>query len=186
VVPHGFSFRLAASDQWLPHPVPGIRMRVLSVNRNNGYATLLLDVAPGTRFPAHHHAGAEECYVISGDVNTLGRRMGPGDFLHADHGTDHGGTVSVCLADPDGNGIELYYDRPRSEWTDASKAFDHRRGQPHGSGREVRRFPQREPSRQRLTHPHQLRSAPWSSRPRCRPRSAAAALPPEHTAARCA
>jgi len=90
VVPDGFSFRLAASDQWLPHPVPGIRMRVLSVNRNNGYATLLLDVAPGTRFPPHHHAGAEECYVIAGAVYTWGRRLGPGDFLHADPGTDHG------------------------------------------------------------------------------------------------
>jgi len=34
LVPRGFVFSLAASDQWLPHPVPGIRMRVLSVNRN--------------------------------------------------------------------------------------------------------------------------------------------------------
>ena len=36
-----------------------------------------------------------------------------------DHGTDHGGTVSVYLADPDGNGVELYYDRPREDWFDA-------------------------------------------------------------------
>jgi len=89
-VPAGFVFRMAASDQWLPHPVPGIRMRVLSVNRDNGYATLLLDVKPGTRFPAHHHAGAEECYVVSGAIYTCGRRLGPGDFVHADGGTDHG------------------------------------------------------------------------------------------------
>ena len=60
------------------------------MNRERGYATLLLDVKPGTRFPEHHHAGAEECYVISGSVYTYGRRMGPGDFLHADGGTDHG------------------------------------------------------------------------------------------------
>ena len=33
----------------------------LALNRESGYATLLLDVAPGTRFPAHHHGGAEEC-----------------------------------------------------------------------------------------------------------------------------
>ena len=32
-----------------------------------------------------------------------------------DHGTDHGANVSVYLADPDGNGIELYYDRPRAD-----------------------------------------------------------------------
>jgi catechol 2,3-dioxygenase len=36
-----------------------------------------------------------------------------------DHATDHGGTVSVYLSDPDGNGVELYYDRPRSDWLDA-------------------------------------------------------------------
>ena len=36
-----------------------------------------------------------------------------------DHATDHGGTVSVYLDDPDGNGIELYYDRPRADWFDA-------------------------------------------------------------------
>ena len=47
------------------------------MNRERGYATLLLDVKPGTRFPAHHHTGAEECYVISGGVYTCGRRMGP-------------------------------------------------------------------------------------------------------------
>ena len=35
-----------------------------------------------------------------------------------DHGSDHGGTVSVYLADPHGNGVELYYDRPRAEWFD--------------------------------------------------------------------
>src|SRR5262245_20973065 len=35
------------------------------------------------------------------------------------HASDHGATVSVYLADPDGNGIELYYDRPRVHWFDA-------------------------------------------------------------------
>lgn len=89
-VPAGFSLRFAPEDDWVPHPVPGIRMKVLSVNRRSGYATLLLDVQPGTRFPAHHHDGDEECYVISGSVHTLGRRLGPGDFVHADAGTEHG------------------------------------------------------------------------------------------------
>ena len=90
-VPPGFAFSFAASDQWLPHPVPGIRMRVLAMNRERGYATLLLEAKPGTEFPPHHHSGAEECYVVSGSVYTCGRRMGPGDFLHAGEGTDHGG-----------------------------------------------------------------------------------------------
>ena len=89
-LPAGFALRFDRDEDWLAHPVPGIRMKVLSVNRRSGYATLLLDVQPGTRFPPHHHAGAEECYVISGSVYTLGRRLGPGDFVHADEGTDHG------------------------------------------------------------------------------------------------
>jgi anti-sigma factor ChrR (cupin superfamily) len=89
-IPEGFSFNLAAHPAgWVKHPVPGIRMKMLSLNRESGYATLLFDVEPGTRFPPHHHEGAEECYVIAGTVITCGRRFGPGDFIHADAGTDH-------------------------------------------------------------------------------------------------
>jgi len=90
VVPPGFSFRFEADADWAPHPVPGIRMRVLSLNLGSGYATLLLDVSPGARFPAHFHDGAEECYVVSGSLYTCDRRMTAGDFLHADANTDHG------------------------------------------------------------------------------------------------
>jgi catechol 2,3-dioxygenase len=39
-------------------------------------------------------------------------------LLDAGHAIDHGAHVSVYLTDPDGNGIELYYDRPRAEWFD--------------------------------------------------------------------
>ena len=65
-------------------------MKLLALNRSRGYATLLLDVAPDTRFPAHHHGGAEECFVISGSLFTCGRRLEGGDFMHADENTDHG------------------------------------------------------------------------------------------------
>jgi catechol 2,3-dioxygenase len=30
--------------------------------------------------------------------------------------SDHGVSEVVCLNDPDGNGVELYRDRPRAEW----------------------------------------------------------------------
>ena len=88
--PAGFAFHWTKDDLWLPHPVPGIKMRVLALNKARGYATLLFDVAPGTRFPAHHHGGAEECYVVSGSLFTCGRRLVAGDFVHADAETDHG------------------------------------------------------------------------------------------------
>jgi anti-sigma factor ChrR (cupin superfamily) len=88
--PKGFVFHWTADDRWLPHPVPGIKMKVLAVNKQRGYVTLLFDVAPDTRFPPHHHTGAEECYVVSGSLFTCGRRLTAGDFVHADAGTDHG------------------------------------------------------------------------------------------------
>jgi anti-sigma factor ChrR (cupin superfamily) len=79
--PEGFSFRFAGEGDWLPHPVPGIRMKMLAHNPRTGYVMLLLDAAPGARFPAHHHAGAEECYVLSGSLYACKRRMTAGDFL---------------------------------------------------------------------------------------------------------
>lgn len=87
-LPAGFSV-LDAAQGWLPHPVPGIRMKMLSLDRQRNYATLLLDVAPGARFPAHHHDAPEECYVISGSLYACGRRLVAGDFIHADDHTDH-------------------------------------------------------------------------------------------------
>ena len=88
--PEGFAFQWDRDQQWMPHAVPGIKVRILALNKERRYATLLLDVAPGTRFPAHHHGGAEECYVVSGSLFTCGRRLVAGDFVHADENTDHG------------------------------------------------------------------------------------------------
>ncbi|WP_193140535.1 MULTISPECIES: VOC family protein [unclassified Meridianimarinicoccus] len=33
-----------------------------------------------------------------------------------DGASDHGVSEAIYLSDPDGNGIELYWDRPRAEW----------------------------------------------------------------------
>jgi ChrR Cupin-like domain len=93
-------------EGWQSHPIPGIMVKVLSVDSKTGVATLLIKAAPGTTYPAHHHSGPEGCYVIEGDVFVAGRRIGQGDFHLADADSDHdplytetGATVLlVCAA----------------------------------------------------------------------------------------
>ena len=97
---------IASDEGWQPHPIPGITVKVLSVDKATGVATLLIKAAPGTTYPAHHHSGPEGCYVIEGEVLVAGQRIGPGDFHLADADSDHdplytetGATVLlVCAA----------------------------------------------------------------------------------------
>jgi anti-sigma factor ChrR (cupin superfamily) len=74
---------------WLPTPIPGLRMKVLSLDRERDSAVLLMQADPGVSYPAHHHGGAEECYVLSGDVRVQGQVLHAGDFHHAEPGSDH-------------------------------------------------------------------------------------------------
>ena len=43
-----------------------------------------------------------------------------------DRVSDHGLSLGIYLHDPDGNGIEVYYEIPRSEWPTEEKRFSER------------------------------------------------------------
>ncbi|CAN5165774.1 VOC family protein [soil metagenome] len=43
------------------------------------------------------------------------RRLGEAG-VQLDGASDHGASEALYLRDPDGNGLELYWDRPREEW----------------------------------------------------------------------
>jgi catechol 2,3-dioxygenase len=76
--------------------------------------------AGGTPPPAGHTGLHHVAILYPGraDLACAVRRLL--DYGHAlDGAEDHGTTVSVYLRDPDGNGIELYYDRPHDQWFDA-------------------------------------------------------------------
>ena len=83
-----------AHEGWQKHPLPGVMFKALAVDEARGVATLLLKVGPGAVYPPHEHSGHEECYVIEGDVEVMGQRLGPGDFHHADAGSAHGSLTS--------------------------------------------------------------------------------------------
>ena len=68
--------------------------------------------------PPRGHTGLEHVaflYPSRGELARAARRLRRRGYAIS-HATDHGGSVAVYLSDPDGNGIELSYDRPRETW----------------------------------------------------------------------
>ena len=84
-------FFVAASDPagWKQLPIPGASLKLLSADRERGYAVLLGKLERGVRYPAHQHPTGEDILVLTGDLTIAGRRLGPGDFHHCDAGTEH-------------------------------------------------------------------------------------------------
>jgi quercetin dioxygenase-like cupin family protein len=80
----------ATEGEWVETEVPGLRRKILTIDRARDRVTMLLKGEPGTRYPAHRHSGPEECYVISGSVVVEGRVLRAGDFHHAEGDSDHG------------------------------------------------------------------------------------------------
>src|SRR5260370_41212393 len=74
--------------------VPGVTVKPLSIDVERDTATILMMFEPGSRVPAHDHAGAEDTFVISGSCRLGERSLLKGDFHHADAGSRHGGIVS--------------------------------------------------------------------------------------------
>ena len=85
----------AAEGEWVQTAVPGVRVKILSIDRVRDRVTMLLKGEPGARYPAHRHSGPEECYVISGSVSVEGRVLRAGDFHHAEGDTDHGEIYTI-------------------------------------------------------------------------------------------
>jgi anti-sigma factor ChrR (cupin superfamily) len=80
----------AADAAWMDTGLPGIRSRILSVDKARSVVTMVIRAEPGAVYPSHKHHGPEECYVISGSVVLDGRVLRAGDFHHADEGSEHG------------------------------------------------------------------------------------------------
>jgi quercetin dioxygenase-like cupin family protein len=94
--PPGFLFHGAGDARgWKELPIRGAWIKLLSLDSDRGYAVLMGRLEPGVRYPPHTHAGGEELYIVSGDLNIGDRRLGPGDFHHADAGTSHGENYSM-------------------------------------------------------------------------------------------
>lgn len=92
----GLSFIDApGARDWKPLPIPGTYIKLLSLDKDRGYAVLMGKLDPGARYPAHINAGPEDFYILTGDLHIGNRRLGAGDFHHADGGSQHEENYSV-------------------------------------------------------------------------------------------
>jgi anti-sigma factor ChrR (cupin superfamily) len=80
---------------WKQLPVPGAWIKLLSIERERGYAVLLGRLEPGVRYPAHTNVGLEDLYVLTGDLHVGEHALQAGDFHHADAGSWHDENYSV-------------------------------------------------------------------------------------------
>ena len=92
----GFQFHGADDPTgWKELPLKGAWIKLLSLEADQRYAVVMGKLGPGVRYPAHKHFGAEELYILTGDLHVGDRSLGPGDFHHSDAGTAHDVNYSV-------------------------------------------------------------------------------------------
>ena len=82
--------RRADEGAFEPTDIAGISVRRLFVDDAADRVTMLIRMEAGTAYPAHRHGGAEECYVLSGDL-WIGSaiEMHAGDYQRMDQGSLH-------------------------------------------------------------------------------------------------
>ncbi len=85
---------LAAEGDWLEIG-PGLTTKTLFVDEARGTVTSLVKMMPGASLPPHRHRGDEQFYILEGDCNVHGTRLGPGDFHHAPPNSVHESTYTV-------------------------------------------------------------------------------------------
>jgi hypothetical protein len=85
----GYTFLSDFEGEWRQLPSKGTRIKELSYSKAAGTATFILEMDPGSRLLAHHHRGAEEAFVLHGDLQMRGRSLRAGDYMRAEPGTRH-------------------------------------------------------------------------------------------------
>src|SRR4051794_28923954 len=112
---HGLGFHVVADGR--EH---GLDLVLVAAGDYHHHVALNTWSSAGGGAPPPGHTGLEHVaflYPSRSELARAARRLR--DHGHPiDHASDHGGTVAVYLSDPDGNGIELSYDRPRETWWD--------------------------------------------------------------------
>jgi catechol 2,3-dioxygenase len=101
--------------------IVGLPMRLLAAGSYHHHVALNTFMSKDGTPPPMDHTGLHHFALLYPDRHEFilaVQRLFDHDYP-IDDARDHGATVSVYLCDPDGNGIELYYDLPEEAWFDA-------------------------------------------------------------------
>lgn len=98
VAPDPLSLVRAEEGVW-QEAMAGVLVKRLSLDPENRMTTMLIRMRAGTCYPRHRHGGAEECYVLEGDLHVGDLVMRSGDFQRAEADSVHVPqfTESGCL-----------------------------------------------------------------------------------------
>jgi anti-sigma factor ChrR (cupin superfamily) len=87
---HAFDYLAADSSAFTPTAMAGISVRKLYVDPAVDRVTMLVRMSAGSSYPRHRHAGAEECYVLAGDIRVGSElHMHAGDYQRAEAESVH-------------------------------------------------------------------------------------------------
>lgn len=113
-------------DSMVSYYESGVGLTLLALERGRavlgrpGNPSLVLELAPELRYASATAAGLfhtaflfERAPDLASSVYSLARQH-PGTFTGS---SDHLVSKAFYFDDPEGNGVELYWDRPREEWT---------------------------------------------------------------------
>lgn len=87
----GFAFVKGAADSaWLPLPVAGAFVKLLSFDDSSSHAVVLGKLEAGASYPGHTHTHSEDIWMLTGDLHVNDQVLRGGDFHHAGAGSTHG------------------------------------------------------------------------------------------------
>jgi predicted ChrR family anti-sigma factor len=88
-LPAGMHVVMGGAGEWVETPLPGVRYKDLYESKDAHMATRLVQLDAGAGYPAHKHAAAEQCWVLSGDLHFGQAVFHGGDFLVAPEDSLH-------------------------------------------------------------------------------------------------
>ncbi len=75
--------------KWESSGIPKVTIATLYQDTAKREKTGLLRAEPDMHYPAHHHGGVEEIYMLSGDLTLEGVTYYAGDYIRSAAGSDH-------------------------------------------------------------------------------------------------